>query len=155
MINIKNISSGRLITVMALVMTACLACPVHAALGETTDVPRPLLQALSTYKKAGIQGFMSALMKGSPLEGNQEIRQQVQVLEKLESYYGHYQSYDIVHITKLSESTRLVYFLLNYEKGPVFGTATAFQTGDRETITSFQFHTKAEKIFPESLLTGP
>lgn len=154
MIIIKYILPVRLAAVAALLLTACLASPVYAADGNSTDIPRPLTQALSVYKKEGIPGFMTTLMRGSPLEGNQEIRQQVQVLEKLESYYGHYQSYDVVRVNRLSESTRLIYFLLNYEKGPVFGMLTAFKDGDRETITSFQFHTKAEKIFPESLLVG-
>ena len=154
MINIKNILIGRLVLVAALLVTTYLASPAYAADPDALDVPRPFSQALSTYKKEGIRGFMTALVRGSPLEGNREMRQQEQVLEKIEAYYGRYQSYDILRVNKLSESTRLIYFLLNYEKGPVFGTLTAFKNGDRETITSFQFHTKAEKIFPESLLIG-
>jgi len=154
MINIKNILIGRFVVVAALLVTTCLVPPAYAADGKATNVPRPFSQALSTYKKEGISGFMTALVNGSPLEGNREMRQQEQVLEKIEAYYGHYQSYDILRINKLSESTRLIYFLLNYEKGPVFGTLTAFKNGDRETITSFQFHTKAEEIFPDSLLVG-
>jgi len=154
MIIFKYISIGRLAAVAALLLTTCLALPAYAANGKATDVPQPFSQALSMYKKEGIPEFMAALVSGSPLEGNREMRQQEQVLEKIEAYYGRYQSYDILRVNKLSDSTRLIYFLLNYEKGPVFGTLTAFKSGDRETITSFQFHTKAEKIFPESLLIG-
>jgi len=150
----KNISISRFVVMTALLLTTYLVPAAYAAGGKATDIPRPFSQALSAYKKEGISGFMTALVHGSPLEGNREMRQQEQVLEKIEAYYGHYQSYDILRVNRLSESTRLIYFLLNYEKGPVFGTLTAFKSGDRETITSFQFHTKAEKIFPESLLIG-
>lgn len=127
--------------------------PVHSSV-KNSDIPEPLSKALTIYKNGGLKGFINALVKGGPLEGNQEMRQQVAVLEKMEQYYGAYQSYDIMLINRLSDSTRLIYFILNYEKGPVFGMLTAYKIGKDETITSFVFHTKAEKVFPETLLVN-
>lgn len=121
---------------------------------KTADIPQPLTKALAVYKNGGLQGFINALVKGGPLAGNQEMRQQVVILEKIEKYYGAYQSYDILLVNPLSDSTRLIYFLLNYDKGPVFGMLTAYKNGNDESITSFVFHTKAEKIFPETLLVS-
>jgi hypothetical protein len=138
----------------AAILVGALLAPTVEAGVRAEDTPERLIKALSIYKKEGIQGFINALVRGSPMEGNQVIRKQVLILEKLERYYGAYLSYDIVHINTLSDSTRLIYFMLNYEKGPVFGRLTAFRNGDRETITSFQFHTKAEEIFPEPLLVS-
>ena len=121
---------------------------------KTSDIPQPLTKALSVYKNGGLQGFINTLVKGGPLAGNKEMRQQVAILEKIEKFYGAYQSYDILLINPLSDSTRLIYFLLNYDKGPVFGMLTAYKIGKEESITSFVFHTKAEKIFPEALLVS-
>ena len=138
---------------MALALTtAMLLSPAAQAGVNTAAIPGALTKALSIYKKDGPRAFINALVSGGPLEGNKEMRMEILVVEKIEKYYGAYQSYDILQINRLSDSTRLVYFLLNYHKGPVFGTLTAFNNGGRETITSFQFHTKAEKIFPEALL---
>ena len=118
------------------------------------DLPQPLTKALAIYKKGGTEGFINALVSGGPLEGNREIQMQVLVLEKMEKYYGAYQSFQVLHVNRLSDTTRLIYFLMNFQKGPVFGKLTAYRNGDRETVTSFRFHTKADEIFPESLLVG-
>ena len=146
----KRSRNNQFIT-LALVVCALLLSPAQASV-KTTDIPGQLINALTVYKKDNIRGFITALVRGSPLEGHQEMSMQVLVLEKIEKHYGAYQSYDILHINKLSDSTRLIYFLLNYKKGPVFGKLTAFKDGERETITAFEFHTKAEKIFPDALL---
>lgn len=139
---------------LATLVLQCALLSAARAATDTTGAPRPLLEALSKYKKEGINAFINTLVSGSPLEGHQEIRQQVLVLEQLKGYYGSYQSFDILHANRLSSSTEIVYFLLNYEKGPVFGKLTVFNDGERETITSFRFHTKPEEIFPDALLMG-
>lgn len=144
---------GLLFAALALPASALLL-PTAPAAAAPAGIPRPLSQALQEYKEGGIQRFINTLLSGSPLEGHKEMRQQVRVLEQLKGYYGTYQSFDLLHVNELSKSTRLVYFLLNYEKGPVFGKLTVFDDGDRETITSFRFHTKPEEIFPEALLVG-
>jgi hypothetical protein len=148
---INKIACYNLWVVVAMLVWALLP-PVAQAGADSADIPRPLGKALAIYKKGGTEGFISALVKGGPLEGNQEIHMQVLVLEKMEKYYGAYQSFQILHVNRLSDTTRLIYFLMNYQKGPVFGKLTAYRNGDQETITSFRFHTKAEKIFPEALL---
>ena len=140
---------------ITLVLVVCaLMLPPAQAGEDTVDIPRPLSKALSIYKKGGTEGFINALVSGGPLEGNQDMHTQVLVLEKMEKYYGAYQSLQILHVNRLSGSTRLIYFLMNYQKGPVFGKLTAYKNGGLETITSFQFHTKPETIFPEALLIG-
>jgi len=120
----------------------------------TTDIPRQLSKALAIYKKGGTVGFINALVRGGPLDGNQELDMQVRVLEEMEKYYGDYLSFQVLHINRLSTTTRIIYFLMNYQKGPIFGKLTAYKNGDQETITSFRFHTKADKIFPDALLIG-
>lgn len=151
--SIHKHSHNRLLASLTLLVCALLLPPAQASV-KTTDIPQPLSKALSIYKKDGIQGFITALARGSPFEGHNEIRKQVLILEKIEAYYGAYQSVDILHINTLSDSTRLIYFLVNYNKGPVFGKLITFKNGSREMITSFEFHTKAEKIFPDTLLVS-
>lgn len=140
---------------IALALALCAVSPPAPAGTDVAEVPRPLSKALSIYKKGGVESFIRTLVSGGPLEGNQELHMQAMVLEKIEKYYGAYRSFQILHVTRLSGSTRLIYFLMNYEKGPVFGKLTAYKNGDEETITSFRFHTKPDKIFPEALLVGP
>ena len=151
--NINKVAFYKLLFVAATLVWALLP-PVVQAGTDSAELPRPLVKALAIYKEGGTEGFISALVKGGPLEGNQEIRTQVLVLEKMEKYYGAYQNFQVLHVNRLSDTTRLIYFLMNYQKGPVFGKLTAYRNGNQETITSFRFHTKADMIFPEVLLVG-
>ena len=119
---------------------------------KTKDIPPPLSRALAVYKSDGARQFISTLVKDGPMEGNIEIRQQIAILDKVEMYYGRYQSFDIVDIKRFSDSTRLIYLLINFEKGAVFGKLITFKARQKEIVSSFVFHTKPEQVFPEALL---
>ena len=119
---------------------------------KTKDIPQPLADALAVYKKGDVRQFINTLVKDGPMAGNVEIKSQIATLEKIEMYYGKYQSYDILNIKRLSDSIRLVYLIINFEKGAVFGKLVAFKNKDKETVSSFVFHTKPEKVLPEALL---
>ena len=152
--NLSRNNSHKLPAVILVSLVWVMSFSLAHADTKPVEIPQPLAKALSSYKQDGIRGFITTLVDGSPLEGNQEMRTQVAILEKIEQFYGPYQSYEVLQVNPLSNSTRLVYFLLNYQKGPVFGRLTAFNNGGRETITSFEFHTKAEKALPEALLVS-
>lgn len=144
---------GRMLILRTLLGYLLLVSPAYAT-EKISVVPKPLSKALSVYKQQGIQSFIAALVQGSPLEGHDEMRKQILILEQIEKYYGTYQSVDILHVNPLSDSTRLVYFLINYSEGPVFGKLVIYKNGDRETITSFEFHTKAERVLPDAILVN-
>ena len=133
------------------VLLALCASPILASV-KTKDIPQPLTEALSAYKAKGVRQFINTLVKDGPMEGNIEIRTQIATLEKIEQFYGNYRSFDILNIKRLSDSSRLIYLILNFEKGAVFGKLVSYKNNRKETVSSFVFHTKPEKVYPESLL---
>ena len=134
-----------LVVLILFIFCALWTTHLHASV-KTKDIPQPLTKA------KGVQEFIKTLVKDGPMEGNVEIKTQIATLEKIELYYGKYQSYDILNIKRLSDSIRLVYLIINFEKGAVFGKLVAFKNKNKETVTSFVFHTKPEKVLPEALL---
>ena len=140
-----------LVVLILFIFCALWTTHLHASV-KTKDIPQPLTKALAVYKAKGVQEFIKTLVKDGPMEGNVEIKTQIATLEKIELYYGKYQSYDILNIKRLSDSIRLVYLIINFEKGAVFGKLVAFKNKNKETVTSFVFHTKPEKVLPEALL---
>jgi len=119
---------------------------------KTTDLPPPLSKAFAVYKTDGARQFINTLVKDGPMEGNIEIHSQVAILEKVETYYGKYQSYDVIDGKRFSDSIRLIYLLIYFEKGAVFGKLIVFKNKQTEIVSSFVFHTKPEQVFPEAFL---
>ena len=142
-----------LYTAISYFMFALWVPPILASV-KTADIPIPLAKAFAVYKTDGARQFINTLVNDGPMEGNIEIRSQIAILEKVEAYYGKYKSYDILDIKRFSDSTRLIYLLINFEKGAVFGKLIAFKNTQQEIVSSFVFHTKPEQVFPDALLSS-
>lgn len=114
----------------------------------------PLEEASAAYLEKGANAFILRLLEGSPIEGEKSALTQANSISQIEAYYGTYQDYDIVGEKIISDKVRLVYFILNYEKGPAFGVATYYQTGNVVIIPHFNIHTRIEKTFPSEMMAG-
>lgn len=88
------------------------------------------------------------------MEGSKDALSKANMLRTVEGYYGSYRSFDVVQEVKAGSRSRLVYYVLNYEHGPLFDQATGFKRGDTWSIVNFKFHIEAQQIWPDSLLTG-
>lgn len=135
-----------LILLLALTVTGCGA---HAQ-----DMASVLARSLKVYSEKGADAYIEAVLKGGPMEGSKDALSKANMLRTVESYYGSYQSFDVVQEVKAGLQARLVYYVLNYEHGPLFGQATGFKRGNTWSIVNFKFHTEAQQIWPDSLLTG-
>ncbi|GEM_PF-3952797 len=49
-------------------------------------------------------------------------------------------------------SFTLLYFVMRYEKGPLYGSATIFKVDGKEIITTFNFHTDIKQIIPLEII---
>lgn len=113
-----------------------------------------IAEDLEVYSDKGAEAYLTALLKGGPLEGSKEAMSQVNMLRTIEGFYGSYVSFEAVREVNLGERSAIIYFILNYEQGPVFGRATGYRSGKDWSVVNFQFHTEAENIWPAPLLVG-
>jgi hypothetical protein len=118
------------------------------------DLPSRLNEATQAYKNKGVESFIPTLLKGSPLEGEKTVFSQVNSLKQIETFYGTYLNVEHLLTKNLSKSTRIVYYILNYEKGPVYGVATLYKSKDGEIVTQFNVHTTIQSIIPDSILVN-
>lgn len=135
-----------LMLLLALTLTGCSA---HAQ-----DMSSVLTQTLKVYSDKGADAYLEAVLKGGPMEGSKDALSQANMLHTIESYYGSYQSFEVIREVKAGSQARFVYYVLNYEHGPLFGRATGYKHGDTWRIVNFKFHTEAQQIWPDGLLTG-
>jgi hypothetical protein len=88
-------------------------------------VPPVILAGLAAYKDKGPDEAVKAWIKGSPMDGNKEALGEGDALRGIQGFYGAYQEFDFLSTRDLSPRSRVIYLVLDYEKGPdlreVFG----------------------------------
>lgn len=120
-----------------------------------SGLPPVLDNALTAYAREGLEALIPAMVKGGPLEGEPRALEQSRNLRRIEKFYGRFRSHDVVQVHRLGRAARLVYFVLNYDRGAVFCRALVYGRDDQASISAFDFNTKPETIFPPQLLASP
>ncbi len=138
----------------SLLFAASMISPWQAMAAENDRATLPVVieRALAAYAKNGLDALIPALVRGGPLEGQSMALEQTRTLRRIETFYGAYRGYDVIHSQRLGQLTRLVYFILDYEKGAVFGKALLHGKGAQASVSSFNFHTNPEEILPPEVL---
>lgn len=116
------------------------------------DPGKPLQEASKAYLAEGAQAFITTLIKGSPIEGEKGVITQANTIKQIEAYYGEYQGLEVIYEKKLTKKVRLVYYVMNYEKSPVFGVTTYYKPNGEEVVTNFNFHTELWQIVPSEVV---
>lgn len=119
---------------------------------EKNELPNIIANALEKYQKEGAEHLMPNLLIGSPIEGDKTALSQANLIRQIELFYGKYINAELIKALNISKSTTLYYFVLNYEKGPLYGSATVYYSNGKEIIPTFNFHTEITKIIPSELI---
>jgi hypothetical protein len=133
----------------------CLALylPLLPALGQTPPPPIPGIVAagLQAYRNNGPEAAIAAWLKGSPIEGSKEALAQANQLREIQDFYGNYRSSDLIAAHAISPTTHIVYIVMNFDKGPLFGKFLTYRTGQGWIVASFSFNTAPDQVLPASM----
>lgn len=139
--------------VFVLVLLIIFSPRVAIADDTNDEIPSIIIAGLNEYKANGPEAAIIAWIKGSPFEGSKEALSQANRFKEIETFYGSYTNYHLIHIAKLTPSTKIVYFSMDFENGPVFAVFTVFKSKKGWIVTGrFNFHTEPQQILPSSLL---
>lgn len=114
------------------------------------QVPKIIDSGFDAYKATGPDDAIKAWLKGSPIEGSKDAMSQANVLRTVQEYYGAYRSWDFVSTRNLTPSTRILYLVIDYEKGPLFGKFVIYHADPGWIVTSFTFNTNEASVFPSA-----
>jgi hypothetical protein len=106
---------------------------------------------MEAYKNEGPEAAIKAWIKGSPIDGSRDALSQANVLRQVQDFYGAYKSYELIKSRDLTPTTRILYFTLDYEKGPLFAKFLIYRTEQGWIVVNFAFNTKEEVIIPSVL----
>jgi hypothetical protein len=134
-------------------MVLAFAC--HHAMAQAPSA-RALVEAgAAAYVKEGATAAVAAWLKGSALEANTQATSQANSLRQVEDFYGKVESFEVLSEYSLSAKSKLVLFVINHQKGPLYARFQVFQLPSGNWVaTEFKFHTEASQLFPNSVLYG-
>jgi hypothetical protein len=115
------------------------------------DIPTFVIDGLTAYKNKGPEEAVRVWIKGSPLDGSKDALSQANSLHQVQDFYGSYLSFELVNVRILAPSVKIVYIVLDYEKGPLFGRFVVYHSDHGWILTSFDFNTHEEQIIPNNL----
>ena len=138
-------------TLATLALVACASWSAVASPTATGVVQRGLDAYLKEDASAAVRGWL----RGSALENNPQATTQANALRQIEDFYGKPESYQVLGEHAISERSRMVYFVINYAKGPAFARMQVYRLGSAEWVsTEFRFHTEAAQVLPNHLALG-
>lgn len=136
------------------VLFAAVAVGSSHALAQGQSLARQLVESGATaYIKEGASSAIAVWLKGSALEGNTQATSQANALRQVEDFYGKPESFETISESTVSSRSKIILFVINFHKGPLYARLQAFQlTSGQWILTEFQFKTEASAIFPTSAL---
>lgn len=141
----KNCIVAVVIVFIALSFTSAIAA----------SLPKVLADGFDEYQKEGPKSALETWTKGSATEGSKEVLSQANNFRQIQDFYGNYIGYNFVKMKEHSNSSSVYFVELKYEKGNLFSTFYTYKKPDgKVVVTTYNFNTNAEKIWPNSLLVG-
>ena len=111
-------------------------------------------EGFKAFKEGGVEAAWKAWARGGPLDGSKELMAQASQFGQIGAYYGKYHSHEYVYTKTLGPRNKVVFVILNLERGPLFGRFILFQnTEGNWTLPNFKFHTEIEQVWPPGVFT--
>jgi len=132
--------------------------PAQVALlggNHVTDVPGLITAGLDAYKAKGPEEAIRVWVRNGPLDGDKDAMSQANMLRQVQDWYGAYQSYDVITGRDLTQRVKIIYMVMNFEKGPLFAKFVCYRSDREWTVTNFVLNTKEMVVLPtDVMLTG-
>ena len=124
--------------------------------GAEEDLPLPLFEAAEAYEKNGSDAFLPVLVGKSRLQyaDSTSLQQASNVFRVIEQLYGEYVGIELVRSVPISASIRIVYFVLKYERGPLYGVVDVYDIKGGEIVTNSDVNTEIMRIIPAGIIAG-
>lgn len=141
----RNFTKAKLTFVLVILASTALL----AATPGSAPMPPIILSGADAYKAEGAEAAVKAWLKGSPLEHQKDALRQAQGMEVFEEYYGKFVGVHLIVQRNLTETTKVVFVTLDFEKGPVFCKFLLYKIDKDWVVISFLFNTKDTEILPQ------
>jgi hypothetical protein len=115
---------------------------------DGAGLPSIIVSGLDAYKDKGPDEAVRAWIKGSPIDESKDALTQANNLRQVQDYYGAYRAFEVMSTRDLTPKVRIVYLVLDYDKGPLFAKFVVYRSDQGWILTSFLFNTKEGAVLP-------
>lgn len=139
-----------LLLVLAVVLCGVLPGRIEAQEGgpKAAALPGFIIGGLKAYKNSGPDAAVQTWLKGSPIDGNPDAQAQLNILHQVQDLYGPLQSYEVINSHDLGPRTRIIYIVLEFERGPLFTKFVVYRADQGWILANFICNTHDEAVFP-------
>jgi hypothetical protein len=119
------------------------------------ELPLILESGFKEYGKQGSRAAITAWIKGSSIDNNQDAISQSNQLNYIEDFFGPYEGYDLFKSNSLGPRSHLYLITINFGKGVVYAKFFTYKdkTG-KEVVQTFNFNTEVDKVWPAFMVYG-
>jgi len=141
---------NKLFTFLALSFALCAPLAAQTASAPvSSDVPTIVTDGFVAYAKSGSDSAMDVWCKNSPMEADLTNRMTVATnLTKFEGAYGKYIGWELVKVYTLTPSTKVIFAVAKFEKGPLWLAFSCYKATDTWNIPFIGMASDAMKILP-------
>lgn len=140
-----------LLSTILLSQRPLLAQTVSSAHKSSDEVPAFIVAGLHAYKEKGPEEAVRVWIKGSGIDGSTDALTQANNLRQVQDFYGSYRDFEVVSIYEITPRTRVVYLVLDFDKGPLFAKFVVYRPDQTWILANFNFNTKEEAILPTAI----
>jgi hypothetical protein len=114
------------------------------------DVPAFIVAGMNAYKEKGPDEAFKVWIQNSPIDGSKDAMAQADVLRQVQDYYGAFRGFDVIGKRELGPRSRILYLVINYEKGPLFVRFLVYKPDKEWILTLLNFNTNPQSVLPDS-----
>jgi hypothetical protein len=137
-----------------LALSFALCAPLAAQTASSpvsADVPAIVTDGFDAYAKNGSDSAVDVWCKGSPMESDLTNRMTTASnLTKFEGAYGKYIGWELVKVYTLTPSTKVIFAVAKFEKGPLWLAFSCYKATDTWNIPLLGMAADAMKILPST-----
>ncbi len=116
---------------------------------EEDRIPDIIKTGFAAYRVSGPEAAIATWLRGGPGEDDKLALSSASTFRQIESLYGAYKGYTLIRMVQLTPTSKLAYFQINYDKGPVFIKFLCYVKNGGWIISGrFDLNTDPEKILP-------
>jgi len=112
------------------------------------EAPKIIADGMAAYAIKGPEEAIKVWLRNGPLDGDKGALSQGNTLRQIQDFYGSYESYDVIKAYNRSERVRIVYLVINFEKGPVYAKFTCYKSEREWLVIDFLLNTKDKEVLP-------
>jgi hypothetical protein len=118
---------------------------------DKADVPTIVTDGFAAYAKDGSDAAINVWCKGSPMEADLTNRMTTASnLTKFEGAYGKYIGWELVKVYTLTPSTKVVFAVAKFERGPLWLAFSCYKATDTWNIPTLGMAADSMKILPST-----